>query len=117
MSRLLSRFLSATVLATGLSLLTAAASAHQLMVFAAVEGQEVVVETKFSNGKVPKTGTVTVYDGEDKVVGTHALSPNGTARFPLEHADSGLRIEVSTGEGHDNYWVLTPDDIAKASSN
>lgn len=117
MSGLFSRFLSATVVAAGLSLLTAAASAHQLMVFAAVEGQEVVVETKFSNGKVPKTGTVTVYDGEDKVVGSHALSPDGTARFPLEHADSGLRIEVSTGGGHDNYWVLTPDDIAKASSN
>lgn len=117
MSRLLSRGLRIAALAAGLSLLTFAASAHQLMVFAAVDGQEVVVETKFSNGKVPKTGTVTVYDGEDKVVGSHALSPDGTARFPLEHAESGLRIEVSTGEGHDNYWVLTPDDIAKASSN
>ena len=113
----MSRLLRATVLAAGLSFLTAAAFAHQLMVFAAVEGQEVVVETNFSNGKVPKAGTVTVYDGEDKVVGTHALSPDGTARFPLKHAESGLRIEVTTGEGHDNYWVLTPDDIAKASGN
>ena len=117
MSHLFSRGLRIAALATGLSLLTVAASAHQLMVFAAVDGQEVVVETKFSNGKVPKTGTVTVYDGEDKVVGSHALSPDGTARFPLEHAESGLRIEVTTGEGHDNYWVLTPDDIAKASSD
>lgn len=113
----MSRLLRATVLAAGLSFLTATAFAHQLMVFAAVEGQEVLVETKFSNGKVPKTGTVTVYDGEDKVVGSHTLSPDGTARFPLEHAESGLRIEVTTGEGHDNYWVLTPDDIAKASSD
>ena len=117
MSRLFSRGLRIAALAAGLSLLTATASAHQLMVFAAVEGQEVVVETKFSNGKVPKTGTVTVYDGTDKVVGTHALSPDGTARFPLQHAESGLRIEVTTGEGHDNYWVLTPDDIAKAAGN
>ena len=117
MSRHPSRVLRGAALAAGLSLLTAAASAHQLMVFAAVDGQEVVVETKFSNGKVPKAGTVTVYDGEDKVVGTHALTPDGTARFPLKHAESGLRIEVSTGEGHDSYWVLTPDDIAKAAGN
>lgn len=117
MSRRFSHALRSAVLAVGLSLLTAAASAHQLMVFAAVDGQEVVVETKFSNGKVPKAGTVTVYDGKDKIVGTHALSPDGTARFPLKHAESGLRIEVTTGEGHDNYWILTPDDIAKAAGN
>jgi sirohydrochlorin cobaltochelatase len=27
-------------------------------------------------------------------------------------AETGLRIEVEAGDGHSDYWLLTPDDIA-----
>ncbi|MEM6610246.1 MAG: hypothetical protein AAF689_16915 [Pseudomonadota bacterium] len=97
----------------------AAACAHQLNVFAYVEGGAVIVESRFSNGNVPQVGEVRVLDSLNQTVLTLSLAEDGTAQFPLDpaHADAGLLIEVSTGEGHDNYWILTPDDIARGSGS
>jgi nickel transport protein len=92
--------------------LATTASAHQLNVFAWVDGSEVVVEGKFSNGRVPQAGTITVYDAADKVLRTLEVGEDGTARFPLAGGEDGLRIELFTGEGHEDYWILTPGDLA-----
>lgn len=97
-------------------LLAAPAAAHQLNVFAWVEGGEVFVEGKFSSGRVPQAGTITVYDAEDAVVRTLEIAADGTAHFPLDGGEQGLRIELVTGEGHEDYWILTPDDIAAQAS-
>lgn len=91
-----------------------AAAAHQLVVFASVDCEVVTVEAKFSNGRLAQQGEVRVLDGQNNLLTTLALREDGTARVPLEsvdHAD-GLLIEVDTG-GHDNYWILTPEDIAR----
>lgn len=95
----------------------AAATAHQLNVFAYVEDGSVIVESRFSNGNPPQVGEVRVLDAQNQPFMTLPLEADGTVRFPLDpsHADAGLLIEVSTGEGHDNYWILTPDDIARGS--
>lgn len=92
-----------------------ASMAHQLVVFAFVQDETVIVETKFSTGKIPLSGDVRVLDGENTLLLTVPLEKDGTARFPLdpEVSGDGLLIEVETGEGHDNYWILTPDDIAR----
>lgn len=94
---------------------TATALAHQLNVFAFVEDGEVVVESRFSNGNHPHLGEVRVLDAENTPLLTLPLTEGGTVRFPLDpaHAETGLLIEVTTGEGHENYWVLTPEDIAR----
>jgi nickel transport protein len=89
----------------------APALAHRFNVFAWVEGETVVVEGKFSNGNLAKSGTIKVFDGGDQLLRTLEMGPEGTARFPLEGAEEGLRIEMSTGDGHDDYWILTPADI------
>lgn len=75
----------------------------------------VIVETKFSTGKIPVSGDVRVLDPDNMLMMTLPLQEDGTARFPLDPAvaTTGLSIEVETGEGHDNYWILTPDDIAR----
>lgn len=93
--------------------------AHQLNVFAFVEDGTVIVETKFSNGNIPVSGTVRVLDAENILQMTLPLGKDGTARFPLDTdvSTGGLSIEVETGEGHDNYWILTPDDIARGMEN
>ena len=90
------------------------AAAHQLVVFASVDCQAVLVEAKFSNGRVTQQGSVRVLDGENNLQATLQLSSDGTARVPLESVDhsGGLLIEVDTGS-HDNYWIVTPEDIAK----
>ncbi|MEM9344284.1 MAG: hypothetical protein AAGA87_14675 [Pseudomonadota bacterium] len=102
----------------GLAALVAAApmgaAAHQLVVFASVDCESVVVEAKFSNGRVAQQGDVRVLDGENTLQSELTLEEDGTARVPLDSVDhsGGLVIEVDTG-GHDNYWILTPEDIAR----
>jgi nickel transport protein len=93
------------------------ALAHQLNVFAFVEDGIVVVETKFSTGKIPVSGNVRVLDAGAVVLHTLSLDSDGTVRFPLDPdaATHGRTIEVITGEGHEDYWILTPEDIARGS--
>lgn len=103
-------------LAASVAALAAPAGAHQLNVFASVAAGVVVVEARFSTGKRPVAGTVRIYDAADGLLAELALGADGTARWPLgPGAEGGLRIEVETGEGHDGYWILTPDDLAHGS--
>lgn len=90
-----------------------AAAAHGLSVFASVDCEAVTVEAKFSNGKLARKGDVRVLDGANALLTTLELQSDGTARVPLDSVDAstGLVIEVDTG-GHDNYWILTPEDIS-----
>ena len=90
------------------------AAAHQLVVFASVDCQAVTVEAKFSNGRVTQQGDVRVLDGENNLLTTLQLESDGTALVPLDSVDhsGGLVIEVDTGS-HDNYWIVTPEDIAR----
>ncbi|MDP5085639.1 MAG: hypothetical protein NWQ23_09480 [Yoonia sp.] len=96
-----------------------AAQAHQLNVFAFVEDGTVIVETKFSTGKIPVSGEVQVLNASSEVILTLPLAADGTVRFPLdvEAATGGMMIEVTTGEGHSDYWILTPEDIANGSGS
>lgn len=91
------------------------ALAHQLNVFASTDCEVVLVEAKYSSGRVPKIGEVRVRDGSDNVLSTLELEADGTSRIPLADIDasSGLKIEVEAGH-HDNFWILTPEDIANA---
>jgi nickel transport protein len=90
------------------------AFAHKLTVFASTDCEVVLVEAKFSSGRIPVKGEVRVLDGENALVTTTNLGKDGTVAIPLDEidAETGVLIEVDTG-GHENYWILTPDDIAK----
>lgn len=87
--------------------------AHQLNVFASTDCEVLVIEAKFSTGRIPVIGEVQVKDGEDNLLVTSDLGEDGTLTLPLEGLDAttGLLIEVNTGE-HDDYWIMTPDEIA-----
>ena len=101
-------------LGAALAVASLPALAHQLVVFASVDCQAVTVEAKFSNGRVTQQGDVRVLDGENNLLRTLQLQSDGTALVPLDSVDhsSGLLIEVDTGS-HDNYWIVTPEDIAR----
>lgn len=90
------------------------AVAHDLRVFASVAGETVTVETKFSSGRVPTGGEVRVLDVENVVLITMEIGEQGLTEFtlPIGAKETGLLIEVDVSEGHSDYWVLTPDDIA-----
>jgi nickel transport protein len=85
--------------------------AHQLAVFAWLEGDTVMIQGKLSNGKRPKQGEVLVYNANDQLLLKLKLHPDGTASFPLENWDTGYRIVLDIGHGHQSYWILTPSDI------
>lgn len=91
------------------------AAAHQMIVFASVDCENVLVEAKFSNGNPVKIADVRVLDGQNELLTTLPIGDDGTLAVPLESVDhsGGLVIEVDTGS-HDNYWIVTPDDIAKS---
>ena len=94
------------------------AAAHQLRVFASVSGDVVNVEAKFSTGRIPKSGEIRVFDAGEALIVTIPLEADGVTSFPLDPDASadGLMIEVEAGDGHSNYWLLTPDDIARGQS-
>ena len=88
-----------------------AALAHQLSVFAWVEGDTVKVQGNLPKGKHPKHGKVFVYDGNEKLLLQKQIQPDGTATFPLKNWKTGLKIMLDIGNGHQSYWILTPYDI------
>jgi nickel transport protein len=85
--------------------------AHKLSVFAWVEGDTVFVQGTLGGGKQPKQGLVYVYDGNDRLILKTKIEVDGTASFPLQNWESGLKIIMDIGEGHTSYWILTPYDI------
>ncbi|PXW71037.1 nickel transport protein [Loktanella sp. PT4BL] len=91
------------------------AAAHQLTVFAATNCEMVTVEAKFSNGNPVMLADVRVLDGNNTLLLTLPINEDGTVAIPLDSVDhsGGLVIEVDTGS-HDNYWIVTPDDIARS---
>ncbi|PWJ17538.1 hypothetical protein [Jannaschia seohaensis] len=96
------------------------ALAHRVNVFASVQpadaGEVVVVEAKFSSGRIPALGEVVVEDAEGRVLATLPLT-DGTARFPLDRgaAAGGLSITVRTDDDHEGYWLLTPADLGEGA--
>lgn len=105
----------ATFMATAALIFGAAtaASAHQLNVFASTDCEVVLIEAKFISGRVPNAGEVRIMNGENTLLQTGQLGEDGTLSIPLSDLDvtTGLMIEVDTGD-HDDYWILTPEDIA-----
>lgn len=105
----------AFALATLAAVAPIGAAAHQMIVFASVDCEAVTVEAKFSNGNAVQQAEVRVLDGDNTLLTTLAINEDGTATIPLDEVDhgGGLVIEVDTGS-HDNYWIVTPEDIARS---
>jgi len=91
------------------------AAAHQMTVFASTDCETVMVEAKFSNGNPVMIAEVRVLDGNNGLLLTMPINNDGTLTIPLDSVDhsGGLSIEVDTGS-HSNYWIVTPDDIARS---
>ena len=113
----MTRLLSALAICLPFVIAAGPAAAHKLIVFASVQGETLVVEVKFSSGKKPKTGAVRIYDGAETLVHRGEIIEAGVYSVELSKVgagvETGLKVEVDTGSGHTDYWVLTPNDIEK----
>ena len=95
-------------------LAAAPAFAHRLVIYAYAEAGEVVVESEFSNGAPAGNGSIVVTDGDGAVLTEMPLSETGVTRFAVpEGGDDGIAVEVVTDAGHEDYWILTPEDLSR----
>jgi len=93
-------------------LVAAPALAHRLVIYAFVEDDIIVLEAFFSNDAPAAKGTITLKDGQGTVLAEMPLSDSGETRFAIPPgAAEGLAIEVLTDAGHEDYWILTPEDL------
>jgi nickel transport protein len=103
-------------LAAALLLLAASSSfAHRVNIYAWLEGDSVQVRCAFSRSSPVKNGRITVYaatDGGELLSGV--TDDEGVFRFsvPERAKESGLRIRINAGEGHENEWRMEAREFA-----
>ncbi len=107
--------LSLAILIFGLFLAPASASAHKVIVFAYLEGNEVVTESGFPGGKPCIQCQVLVRDiASDGILVEGKSGDDGIWRFPLPpeavKATDGLEIILNAGEGHKATWKIAPNE-------
>ncbi len=111
---------AATGLAAGIFLaVTGPAAAHPFNVFATSDCVTITVQASINDGQRPTEGAVTLLNGEDVIIATGSLvGDTGMVEMPLDGLDltGGVRAEVVSG-GHSDYWVLTPEDLARSCSS
>lgn len=93
----------------------ATASSHGISVFAWVEGERVVVESKFSGGKRPVGATVRVFDPKGKELLSGTTDAQGGWAFDLPQ-QTALKIVLEAGMGHRGEWTLSAEEVGAASS-
>jgi nickel transport protein len=99
----------AAVLAT-----SAPAWSHGVNVFAWVEGQRVMVESKFSGGKRPVNATVRVLDLKGRELLTGQTDDQGRWAFELPQK-TALKIVLEAGMGHRAEWILQAEEVGAAT--
>ncbi len=89
--------------------------AHRVTVFAWVDGETVIVESKFSGGKKVKNGRVTVLDTHGTPLVTGTTSETGEFRFPAPRSPQELTVRVNAGIGHQGIWVIGAGEFSATS--
>ena len=99
---------------------TGVSMAHKVNVFAYADGDAVQVEAYFTKSQKVRHGKLIVSDlvtGEQLLAGT--TDEQGLFRFRPEPAflktGHGLNILLNAGEGHQNSWEITTEELASLS--
>lgn len=106
------------LLATLILILSGATAAwgHGLSVFAWVEGERVLVESKFSGGKRPVGATVRVLDPQGKALLSGATDAEGRWSFDLPQR-TALKIVLEAGMGHRGEWTIGAAEVGADPSD
>ncbi len=98
---------------------TGPGAAHPFNVFTRSDCVTLTVIVSINDGDPVTEGAVTLLNGANVVVATTELiGETGRVEVPLEGLDTtgGIRTEVVSG-AHSDYWVLTPEDLARKCSS
>jgi nickel transport protein len=89
------------------------ALAHNVTVFAWVEGDTVHVESKFSGGRRPMDAPVEVYDSDGKLLLKGVTDENGEYSFKVPQR-TAMKVVVLAGMGHRGEWSIPVSDLGSA---
>nr|WP_319493420.1 hypothetical protein [uncultured Desulfobacter sp.] len=93
------------------------ALAHKVTVFAWVEGDTVLGESKFSGGKKAQNAEVIVRDMNDKELLRTRTNEKGDFSFPVPAEKTAMRIELIAGMGHKAEWTIPLEDLGEFSAD
>ncbi len=88
------------------------ALAHKVTVFAWVEGDTVLGETKFSGGKKAQNAEIIVWDLNGKELLRTKTNEKGEFSFPISEK-TAMRIELIAGMGHKAEWTIPLEDLGE----
>jgi nickel transport protein len=94
-----------------LPLISATAQAHQLKVFATVEGMQVVGSVYFAGGGAAPEANVLVTDDAGEVLARLEPDEEGHFRYQADAA-TVHRVIAETADGHRSEWRLSADDFS-----
>ncbi len=86
-------------------------NAHNVVIFAWVDGNRVYTESKFSGGRKAKNATVEVYDDEGNKLLEGKTDENGEFDFKIPKR-TALKVVLVAGMGHRGEWIVPLDEIA-----
>ncbi len=95
-----------------LILSTGNALAHKVMVFAWVEGDTVLGESKFSGGKKVQNSEIIVWDLNGRELLRTRTNEKGEFSFPIPEK-TAMRIELIAGMGHKSEWTIPLEDLGE----
>lgn len=88
------------------------AMAHKVTVFAWVEGDTVIGESKFSGGKKARNAEIIVRDLNGKELLRTRTNENGEFSFPIPEK-TPMRIELIAGMGHKGEWTISLEELGE----
>lgn len=86
------------------------ALAHKVTVFAWVEGDTVLGETKFSGGKRARDAEIIVWDTAGNELLRTRTDEKGEFSFPIPKK-TAMRIELIAGMGHRGEWTIPIEEV------
>ncbi len=86
------------------------AMAHNVTVFAWVDGETVHVESKFSGGRKPVAAPVEVYDTQGNLLLKGVTDDNGEFSFKVPEITE-MKIVLQAGMGHKGEWTILLSDL------
>lgn len=90
-------------------------NAHNVIIFAWVEGDRIYTESKFGGGRKAKNAAVEVYDKDGNKLLEGKTDENGEFDFKIPKK-SELKVVLSAGMGHRGEWTIPIEEIVPGIS-
>ena len=96
-------------------LLSAPALAHNVYIFAWIEGDTIFTESKFKGGKRVKNGKIGVFDAQGKLLLNGQTNDQGEFAFKIP-AKTEMKIVLQAGMGHRGEWTIAAEEFETSSA-